>query len=114
MQRHRIVCLLVLPLIAVAYLTFADPPPASLPSRLEFARAISKLRVGMPKAEVARLLGRPDDIRTQYDPGGIPFGGTKEIWRYGTAGHLTTATLGQVFIDEKGRGNVPWAKVNLG
>ena len=57
----------------------------------------------MTAAEVRRLLGPPDDIRTQHDPGGISAVGVKEIWRYGTSGHLTTPTLGVVCIDEKDR-----------
>src|SRR5262249_8068984 len=28
---------------------------------------------------------------------------TREIWRYGTMGHLTPATLGKVYIDNQGR-----------
>ena len=57
----------------------------------------------MAAAEVRRLLGPPDDVRTQHDPGGISAADAKEIWRYGTSGHLTTATLGVVCIDEKDR-----------
>jgi hypothetical protein len=64
---------------------------------------MSKIKEGMSEAEVLALLGRPDDIRTQRDPGGISTTNTKEIWRYGTSGHLTTATLGQVYIDDGGR-----------
>ncbi len=72
-------------------------------TRLEFARAISKLKEGVAATEVTRLLGPPDDVRTQHDPGGISTVGTKEVWRYGTSGHLTTATLGEVYINEKDR-----------
>ena len=74
----------------------ADPPR----TRPQFARAISELTVGMPEKDVLRQLGRPDDVRTEHDPGGISTVGTKEIWRYGTSGHLTTATLGQIYIDK--------------
>ena len=55
-------------------------------SRLEIAEAAGELRRGMSEADVRRLLGPPDDIRTQHDPGGISTVGTKEIWRYGTSG----------------------------
>src|SRR5204863_104002 len=81
----------------------ADQPADQPRTRREFAKAMSKLKEGMSEAEVLSLLGRPDDIRTQHDPGGVSTTGTREIWRYGTSGHLTTATLGQVYIDDKGR-----------
>lgn len=56
----------------------------------------------MQADEVVRLLGEPDDIRTQFDPGGIPTTRTTEIWCYGTSGHLTFPTLGCVFMDADG------------
>jgi hypothetical protein len=95
-----------------------DPPR----NRHEFARAISELKEvtpegrfrglkeGTPEAEVLDRLGRPDDIRTEHDPGGISTVGTKEIWRYGTSGHLTTATLGQVYIGKDGRSQYVFGK----
>lgn len=76
-------------------------PPG--PSRLEFSEAIRDLKEGMPASKVRRVLGPPDDIRTRNDPGGIVTYRTTEIWRYGTSGHLKTATLGQVYLDEKGQ-----------
>ncbi|MFN0054307.1 MAG: hypothetical protein ACKV0T_19195, partial [Planctomycetales bacterium] len=76
-------------------------PPG--PSRLEFSEAIRDLKEGMPASKVRRVLGPPDDIRTRNDPGGISSAGTKEIWRYGTSGHLKTATLGQVYLDHEDR-----------
>jgi hypothetical protein len=78
----------------------ADDPART---RHEFARAIGDVTEGMPEAKVLALLGRPEDVKTENDPGGISTTGTKEIWRYGTSGHLTTATLGQVYIDKDGR-----------
>jgi hypothetical protein len=81
----------------------ADEAVIAVRSRREFAEAMSRVTEGMPAAEVVRLLGKPDDIRTEHDAGGISTSRTKEIWRYGTSGHLTTATLGQVYIDEDGR-----------
>jgi hypothetical protein len=87
----------------------ADPPR----TRHEFAKAVGKVRLTMSHADVVALLGRPDDIRTERDDG-ISTAGTKEIWRYGTSGHLTTATLGQVYFDRAdqvqyvfGKGNPP-------
>ena len=71
--------------------------------RREFANAISTLKEGAAESEVVALLGPPEDVRTQNDPGGITTIGTKEVWRYGTSGHLTVATLGQVYFDTKGR-----------
>jgi hypothetical protein len=76
----------------------ADPPR----TRHEFAKVIGEVKWRMSPAEVLALLGRPDDIRTERDDG-VSTVGTKEIWRYGTSGHLTTATLGQVYFDEKDR-----------
>ncbi|MCI0642362.1 MAG: hypothetical protein L0Y72_20730 [Gemmataceae bacterium] len=81
----------------------ADEPSAPPRTRNQFAAAMSQLKEGMPQADALALLGKPDDVRTEHDPGGISTVGTKEIWRYGTSGHLTTATLGQVYVDNKGR-----------
>ena len=64
---------------------------------------MSKLKEGMSEAEVFALLGKPDDIRTHEDPGGISTTRTKEIWRYGTDGHLTFPTLGCVYLDTAGQ-----------
>ncbi len=75
------------------------PASAQRFSRQDFVDQISQLRVGMPVDHVRELLGEPDDIRTHYDPGGISTARTKEIWCYGTNGHLTFPTLGQVYID---------------
>lgn len=83
--------------------TGADEPPVTARSRKDFAAAMSRVTVGMPEAAVLSLLGKPDDIRTEHDAGGIQTARTREIWRYGTSGHLTPATLGKVYIDEQGR-----------
>jgi hypothetical protein len=61
---------------------------------------MSQVSPKMTREEVEAILGKPDDIRTKYDPGGIWRTQTGEIWRYGTNGHLTTATLGSVYIAE--------------
>ena len=61
---------------------------------------MASLEEGMQASEVVKILGQPDDIKTQNDPGGINSYKTKEIWRYGTNGHLTLPTLGQVYISE--------------
>jgi len=72
-------------------------------TRAEFVKAIANVKEGMMEAEVLALLGKPDDVRTHRDPGGISTTRTKEIWRYGTDGHLTCATLGCVYIDKAGK-----------
>ena len=71
--------------------------------RRKFAQALNQVEEGMSAKQVLALLGPPDDVRTRNDPGGISTIGTKEIWRYGTSGHLTTATLGQVYLDQDSR-----------
>jgi hypothetical protein len=77
-------------------------PPAA-DTRQAFAHAMSKVREGMPEGEVLAFLGKPHDVQTQTDPGGISTSRTREIWKYGTEGHLTTATLGSVYIDTHGK-----------
>src|SRR5689334_17899444 len=72
-------------------------------SREEFAAAMSKIEEGTPESKVLAILGKPDDIRTRFDPGGIGRVRTKEIWCYGAKGHLGFPTLGCVYIDESGR-----------
>jgi hypothetical protein len=71
-------------------------------NRAEFAKALATLREGMSAKDVLAKLGNPDDLRTASD-GPISTNGTKEIWRWGTNGHLTFATLGQVYLTEDGK-----------
>lgn len=85
------------------------PPPAAAEaedhdgaSRAEFARALAKVKPGMPASEVRALLGEPGDVRTERDPGGITAARTVEVWRYGTNGHLTFGTLGTVHVQADG------------
>lgn len=77
--------------------------PEKQMSRRDFAKAMSKVEIGMTEKEIISLLGKPDDIQTRYDAGGISSARTKEIWRYGTNGHLTFPTLGSVYIDNAGQ-----------
>lgn len=70
--------------------------------RVDFARAINSVSTGMQGDEVMQLLGKPDDIRTHFDPGGISTSRTTEIWCYGTSGRLTFPTLGCVFMEAGG------------
>jgi hypothetical protein len=76
---------------------------SEMKTRGEFVNAIAQVKEGMTEAAVVALLGKPDDVRTHRDPGGISTARTKEIWRYGTDGHLTFATLGCVYIDNAGK-----------
>jgi len=73
---------------------------ANQTSRDKFARAMAMVKKGMTEKEVLDLLGKPDDFLTQNDRSGISTARTKEIWNYGSNGHLTFATLGAVYIDE--------------
>ena len=66
--------------------------------RNAFAAAMARIHIGMGATQVRALLGVPDDIRTRKDI--ISTTHTKEVWRYGTEGHLSCATLGQVYIDD--------------
>jgi hypothetical protein len=83
----------------------ADGGPllAARKTRQEFSRAMAQVKDCMPEKDVLHLLGRPDDIRTQFDPGGISTTQTREVWCYGTQGHLTFPTLGCVYIDTGGK-----------
>ena len=71
--------------------------------REDFADRLTLLSEGMPAARVLALVGKPDDIRTHSDPGGISSPGTSEIWCYGSDGHLTFPTLGQIHLDSNCR-----------
>lgn len=82
--------------------TVTGPRTAVSRDRAEFGKRLARVQVGMPAREVEKILGKPDDIRTQDDPGGISTTRTKEIWCYGTDGHLTFPTLGQVYLDVDG------------
>lgn len=83
--------------------TVTELPPAApddgpVRVRAEFAKLLAKIKPGMKEAEVRALLGAPDDVKTERDPGGISAARTVEVWRYGTNGHLTFGTLGTVHI----------------
>ncbi|WP_088255885.1 hypothetical protein [Fimbriiglobus ruber] len=79
---------------------FGDGRPKT---RHEFARAMAKIKEGMTEKEVRAILGKPDDIQTQADLGGIWGTWTREIWGYGTNGHMTFPTLGCVHIGRGGK-----------
>ncbi|HWB58485.1 MAG TPA: hypothetical protein VG733_03295 [Chthoniobacteraceae bacterium] len=84
-------------LIMGACVSFAQE---SHPTRAQFAAAMSKVKEGMSAADAEKLLGKPDDVRTERDPGGLMTYRTSEIWGYGTDGHLSFPTLGCVYISE--------------
>ena len=73
------------------------------PTRKEFAARMAQIRVGMNANEAQRTLGKPDDVITHNDPNAIPYEGIKEVWCYGTNGHLGFASLGRVFWDDRDR-----------
>jgi hypothetical protein len=79
----------------------ANPPARN---RRAFAAAMSKVHEGMSQAEVIALIGKPDDVTTQKD-WNVSFVGmsVREIWRYGAAGPMHVATLGQIDISAAGR-----------
>lgn len=76
---------------------------APLPDRADFANALSQVEPGMDADEVTRLVGPPDDVRTKDDPGGIDASRTTSVWRWGTSGHLSFATLGTVHVQADNR-----------
>jgi hypothetical protein len=77
----------------VQHLFAADGGSTPRRDRCKFAMKLSKVREDDSKDTVLRLLGIPDDIRRAPDP--VPFP-TDEIWCYGTDGHCSLATLGEV------------------
>jgi hypothetical protein len=85
-------------IFACGFICQAQAPQAR--TRRQFAALMSLVSHEMSRDEVEAILGKPDDVKTKYDPGGAE---TWETWRYGTNGHLTTATLGSVYIDENGK-----------
>ena len=91
---------LLLLLVCVSVYSQGSSPTRS---REAFVTAMAKIQIGMPENEVLAILGRPDDIRTQFDPGGINRSNAKEVWCYGTQGHLSFPTLGCVFVNNNGR-----------
>jgi hypothetical protein len=83
-------------------MTLSVPTVSALPKRSEFAARVATIKPGMMRAEVERVLGRPDDVRTEQDPGGISAARTVEIWRYGARVHLGFATLATVHLQADG------------
>src|SRR5262245_20183297 len=97
--------MILLPLLPLFALV-PSVPQTALPdtskreaTRVDFAKAMRQIRVGMSSDEVLRILGKPGDVRRPFD--GRPFRPrkVKEILCYGTTGKDTFPTLGQVDID---------------
>ena len=91
----RVLAPLVVLLALVLRPTSASAAP---PTRAQFAGKLATIAPGMTDAQVTQALGAPDDIKTERDPGGISAARTVEVWRYGTHGHGTFATLGTVHL----------------
>ena len=72
-------------------------------TRAEFAAAFQHIQKGQAEKEVISLLGKPDDIHTAIDPSGIHSTDTRDIWCYGTEGHLTFPVLGCIYFDTSGK-----------
>jgi hypothetical protein len=102
-MRSSGILLILIGLVATGIALADEPSCKPTRTRRQFAEAMNKITEGMSQEQVVSLLGPPDDVRTQYDPGGIFAADTKEVWRYGTSGHLTTATLGKIYIDDNER-----------
>jgi hypothetical protein len=83
-----------------AYLqTISYEPPVS---RGDFAKGFAIVKKGMSEEQVLSVLGKPDDVRTQFDSIGLSAHSSKGVWCYGTQGHLSYPTLGCVFFNKDG------------
>jgi hypothetical protein len=71
--------------------------PTSQPDRTGFSAKLAQFGREGNREEVRRLLGPPDDIRRV--PNALP-SAPDEIWCYGTDGHNSLATLGEVCFQE--------------
>ncbi|HEY8667144.1 MAG TPA: hypothetical protein VIL86_10780 [Tepidisphaeraceae bacterium] len=91
-----IACILVL--LAAGESRAADAP---VRDRRDFAGRIAQLKAGEPADKAEQLLGKPDDIITAKN-GKLP-AGIAEIRCYGSAGHNTFASLGQVRLNDAGK-----------
>jgi hypothetical protein len=77
-------------------------------NRREFAAVLATIEAGTPKETLVRLLGKPDDVRTENDlaRSGVHWTNVNEFWCWGTNGHLSFPTLGRIAID--GQGNTAY------
>ena len=75
-------------------LVLSQHPSARL-NRDAFVQALRRVHQDWTRAQVKRLLGPPDDIQSNTKTKAL-IGVAAEVWRYGTAGPGTLATLGEV------------------
>ncbi|MEP6755154.1 MAG: hypothetical protein ABJA67_06620, partial [Chthonomonadales bacterium] len=68
---------------------------SKLRDRKEFHLLSTKITEKMSFKEVEQILGPPDDISTSKDDNLVE---GMTIWRYGTNGHKTMATLGTIMF----------------
>jgi hypothetical protein len=84
-----------------------EPPDSPHRDRFAFVKQLSRVKEGMARPEVRRLLGEPDDRRTGNEVNASDEGfynrGGNEVWGYGGNGHLTFPTLGTVSFDKHGK-----------
>ena len=72
-------------------------------TRKRFAEALSRVQCGMIEDEALALMGTPHDVRTRTDGDEFMWTLAPRILCYGTDGHLTFPTLGQVCIGSNGK-----------
>ena len=95
------------PVSAVAARPLA-PAISPLRHRLKFVRRLGEVQEGMPRSQVRKLLGPPDDrwVGEEVNAWGsssVEGAEGTEAWTYGGDGHLTFPTLGKVTFDARGR-----------
>ncbi|MFI5384500.1 MAG: hypothetical protein ACHQ50_00100 [Fimbriimonadales bacterium] len=90
-------------LLSIAALIALHPGFAG--DRIDFCNAAKQIKKGYTMAQVEKILGRPDDIRTAADSSLYVWNPSEVIWCYGTAGHLSMPTLGSVYFFD---GKVPY------
>lgn len=84
-----------------------EPGRERLRDRAAFARKLERVKVGMRRDEVRKLLGDPDDVwsgdEMHASRNDFVYREGREAWAYGSDGHLAFPTLGRVSIDGSGR-----------
>jgi hypothetical protein len=71
---------------------------AHIRDRHEFAKLLSSIKKGMREADVIRILGKPDDVRTTDEMQmGVEY--STEVWCFGVDGHLGFPTLGTIWFE---------------
>jgi hypothetical protein len=83
--------------------TSQSRPPSAFRDRHEFAKLLSSIKSGMTDADVIRILGKPDDIRTPLEMTCSP-GDLNEAWCFGTDGGVGFPTLGTIWFESRPAG----------